>query len=84
MTPESVIYMNINGMCRHPECHPKNKDGHHYNEDPEATAYFWGRLNNLRYQLHKVKLAKLECAMEPRLADIYIDIFTEKIKLARG
>ena len=41
------------------------------------------RLNNLRYQLYRIKIAKLECRMEPMLADIYTDIFTEKIRLAR-
>jgi len=61
-----------------------DRDYYHYNEDPEATSFFWDRLNNLRYQIFKVKLAMLECMIDPRAADVLIGALTERIKMARG
>ena len=46
--------------------------------------HFWDRLNNLRYQLFKVKLAKLEETIEHRVGDILINALTIRIRLARG
>ena len=41
------------------------------------------RLNNLRYQIFKVKLARLECMIDPGAADVLIGAPTERIKMAR-
>lgn len=31
----TAIYSNVDGMCKHPECHPKNDQRISYNEDRE-------------------------------------------------
>jgi len=45
---------------------------------------FWDRLNNLRLQLFRIKLAKLEETMEHRVGDMLIEALTIRIRLARG
>ena len=55
-----------------------------FDDDFEDAKNYWFRLNNLRYQLFKVKLAKLMCEIDTRAADALIDALKLRMQLARG
>lgn len=67
-----------------PEEYHDVADEMEFDDDFEEEDNFWDRLNNLRYQLFKVKLAKLEETIEHRVGNMLIEALTIRIRLARS